>query len=129
MTRGRLIFIFASLLTVSLVISGTMWAATSSRQGDDGNDSLYKYLSVFTEVLGLVQRAYVDQTEIEILMAGAFEGTADALDPFSLYVHLPFCNAHKKIELNGFEIKTLKFNIKKRKFIETDLLEKPLNRK
>ena len=86
MTRGRTIFIFASFLTVSLVVGGSMWASTAGRQDDDGRDSLYKYLAVFSEVLGLIDRAYVDETQVEILMAGAFEGAADALDPFSLYV-------------------------------------------
>jgi carboxyl-terminal processing protease len=86
MSRGRLVFISLSLTTVFLVVGGSILASTSGRQGDDGEDSLYKYLALFTEVLGLVDRAYVDETEIEKLMAGAFEGTADALDPFSIYV-------------------------------------------
>jgi carboxyl-terminal processing protease len=86
MSRGRLIFISLSLATVSLVVGSSILASTAGRQGDDGEDSLYKYLALFTEVVGLVDRAYVDQTEIEKLMAGAFEGTVDALDPFSVYV-------------------------------------------
>lgn len=86
LSRGRLVFISLSLSTVFLVVSGSILASTAGRQGDDGEDSLYKYLSLFTEVLGLVDRAYVDETEVEKLMAGAFEGTADALDPFSIYV-------------------------------------------
>ncbi len=85
LSRGRLIFIVLSL-PVTIFIGGSILASTAGRQGDDGQDSLYKYLSLFTEVLGLVDRAYVDETELEKLMAGAFEGTVDALDPFSLYV-------------------------------------------
>ena len=85
MTRGRLVFICFSLTTVLLVASATMLAA-NNRQQDDGEDSLYKYLSVFTDVFNLVNKAYVDELDPEALMAGAFEGAADALDPFSLYV-------------------------------------------
>lgn len=85
LSRGRLVFIFFSLMTVSLIVGGSILAATAG-QGDDGEDSLYKYLALFTEVLGLVDRAYVDEVEVEMLMAGAFEGTVDALDPFSIYV-------------------------------------------
>jgi len=44
----------------------------------------------------------------------------------SVSIHLPFCNARKKIQIKGFEIKTVKFNCKNRTFTETDLLEKPL---
>ncbi|MCP4658389.1 MAG: hypothetical protein GY856_23490 [bacterium] len=86
MTRSRLVFVFLSLSTVILLISGSMLAVAASRQDDDGSDSFYKYLAVFTEVLGLVQRAYVDETEPDSLITGAFEGVVDALDPFSLYV-------------------------------------------
>lgn len=86
MTRGRLLFVFLSLSTVFLLASGSMLAVAASRQDDDGSDSFYKYLAVFTEVLGLVQRAYVDETEPDSLISGAFEGVVDALDPFSLYV-------------------------------------------
>jgi hypothetical protein len=41
---------------------------------------------VFTEVLGLVRQAYVDQPDMGTLIAGALDGTTDALDPFSMYV-------------------------------------------
>ena len=73
MSRSRLVFICFSLTTVFLVAGTTMLAAKNS-QKDDGVDSLYKYLSVFTEVFSLVNRAYVDELDPENLMAGAFEG-------------------------------------------------------
>ena len=85
MSRGRLVFIGFSLTTVLFITSTTMLAA-NNRQSDDGSDSLYKYLSVFTEVFSLVNRAYVDELDPESLMSGAFEGAVDALDPFSLYI-------------------------------------------
>ncbi len=85
MSRGRLVFICLSL-TVMLLVAGTTMLAAKNRQSDDGADSLYKYLAVFTEVFSLVNRAYVDDLDPEALMSGAFEGTVDALDPFSLYV-------------------------------------------
>ncbi len=85
LTRGRLFFVTLSLATVLLVASGRM-LADQNRRSDDGHDSLYKYLAVFTEVLSLIDRAYVDELDEETLIAGALEGTIDALDPFSLYI-------------------------------------------
>lgn len=85
MTRGRLIFTFSSLATVLLVAAGTLMAA-NNRQNDDGSDSLYKYLTVFTEVFSLVDRAYVDEQDPKMLVDGALEGTLDALDPFSMFI-------------------------------------------
>ena len=85
MSRSRLVFICISL-TVVLFVAGTTMLAAKNRQQDDGADSFYKYLAVFTEVFSLVNRAYVDELDTGELMAGAFEGTIDALDPFSLYI-------------------------------------------
>lgn len=41
-------------------------------------------------------------------------------------VSLPFAGAHMQVRLNGFEIKTLNFNRRSRKFRVVDLLEDPL---
>ena len=48
-------------------------------------DSLDEHLTVFDEVLDLVRQAYVDEPGSGLL-AGALDGLADALDPFSTYV-------------------------------------------
>lgn len=85
-SRGRLAFVALSLVVVLFVVAGSIKATGSRAQDEDGSDSLYKYLAVFTEVLSLVDRAYVDETKVDELMTGAFEGATDALDPFSLYV-------------------------------------------
>lgn len=95
LTRGRLAFIFVSFLAVLLVVAGTM-SAKSNRDQDDGTDSPYKYLSVFMDVFSLVSKAYVDEPEGDQLMAGAFEGTIDALDPFSLYIPADYVDTYQK---------------------------------
>ncbi|HMB52605.1 MAG TPA: S41 family peptidase [Thermoanaerobaculia bacterium] len=82
MSRSRLIFFVLSLVLVTTLVGGH-WLADDA---DDGEESLYKYLSTFTEVLDLVRQAYVDQTDMDQLVAGALDGATDALDPFSLYV-------------------------------------------
>lgn len=84
-SRSRLAFLLASLLTVFLLLGGTLFAASSTGTAG-GDDSPYKYLSVFMEVFGLATRAYVDEPKTASLLDGAFEGSIDALDPFSLYV-------------------------------------------
>jgi carboxyl-terminal processing protease len=84
MNRSRLVFLLISGILVLTILSGTLLGAPT-RDGE-GEDSLYKYLSVFTEVLRLVRQAYVDETDLDLLMNGALDGTPDALDPFSMYV-------------------------------------------
>lgn len=85
MTRGRILFVLASLAFVMLVVGGSLIAAVD-RGKDSGDDSLYKYLAVFTETFNLVREAYVDETHVDALMSNALDGVTDALDPFCLYL-------------------------------------------
>lgn len=83
MTRGRILFFLLSLtLVIPLVSSGLRRALAEG----SGEDSLYKQLSVFSEVLHLIRRAYVDEVSPEMLLAAALDGAADALDPLSTFV-------------------------------------------
>lgn len=84
MNRGRLFFVSISLVVVAAMLGGTLLAASARTK--DGADSPYKYLSMFVEVLDLVRRAYVDETNTPQLMEGAVEGVTDALGPFAIYV-------------------------------------------
>lgn len=85
MSRSRIVFFIVSFLLTFPMLAGTLLRAASREQSPD-DDSLYKYLSVFTEVLGLVRQSYVDAPNMDELMAGALDGSTDALDPFSIYV-------------------------------------------
>lgn len=91
MTRVRLLFLLLSAVLVLPLLTGTLLGAAEREEGPR-EDSFYKYLSVFSEVLSLVRQAYVEPAELDRLMAGALDGTTDALDPFSIYVparHVP----------------------------------------
>ncbi len=86
MSRSRIIFLLVSLLLVVPMIAATFaYAADRSKPSDEG-DSLFKYIGVFTEVLNLVRQTYVDETDMNALMASALDGTTEALDVFSQYV-------------------------------------------
>lgn len=86
MSRSRIAFFVVSFILTFPMLAGTLLRAADRGDAVSDDDSLYKYLSVFTEVLGLVRQTYVDQADMDVLMAGALDGTTDALDPFSLYV-------------------------------------------
>lgn len=85
MNRSRALFFLASSLLVLFIVGGSLLGASAGDE-DERGDSLYKYLSVFTEALSLVQQAYVEDVDLETLMAGALDSTTEALDPFSLYL-------------------------------------------
>lgn len=85
MNRTRTVFLAISLAVVVPIAATTLLGQEGQEQSAEG-DSLYRYLSVFTEVLGLVRHAYVDPVDTDMLMAGALDGAPDALDPFSTFI-------------------------------------------
>lgn len=104
MSRSRIAFFALSLIVVTSLVGGG-WLADV---GDDtGRDSLYKYLSTFTEVLGLVRQAYVEETDMDTLLAAALDGTTDALDPFSLYVPPSEVEAYAHVRDTGSRLSGL----------------------
>ncbi len=86
MSRSRFLFFIASTALVLPILAGSLLGAASQDQAAAGGDSLYKYLSVFTESLGLVQQTYVEETDPNTLMNAALDGITDALDPLAVYV-------------------------------------------
>jgi carboxyl-terminal processing protease len=91
---SRTVFLLLSLLLLLPVAAGTL-RQVSAQSEDSGDDSLYKHLSVFTEVLSLIQRSYVDETSLAKLFAGALDGTTDALDSLATYVPAPNVEAYE----------------------------------
>ena len=86
MSRSRIFFFLLSAIVVLPLLASTLLRAADTSQAKPDEDSFYKYLAVFSETLGLVRQAYVDEPDMDTLLAGALDGTTDALDPFSLYV-------------------------------------------
>jgi len=83
MNRSRSLFLSVSLVVLLPIATGVLWSAVSASRDDDAGDSLYKYLSIFSETFSLVRSSYVDATDSDALVGGALEGVTDALDSFS----------------------------------------------
>ena len=80
MTKRRIAFLAASAALLILLVSGALFGQATQRT------NIYRYLSIFSEVLELVRSSYVDQVSSDQLMDGAFAGVTDAIDEFSYYV-------------------------------------------
>jgi carboxyl-terminal processing protease len=85
-TKSRI----ASLLG-SLALLGTLFVVLPGLGADEkkekgGKDGLYRPLGLFTEVLSLVRGNYVEKVDVKPLLAGAFSGMTEAMDPFTEYV-------------------------------------------
>ncbi len=99
MNRSRLLFFLLSLAVLLPVISGTLSRAATDKPADD--DALSKHLSVFSEVMSLIRRAYVEETSIDELLVGALDGATDALDPLSTYVPADSLSDYEKVREIG----------------------------
>ena len=86
MNRSRALFLALSLALLVPLVTGVLWSAADRRSDDEGADSFFKHLAIFSEVLGLVRNNYVDPTDLDRLLAGAMDGSTDALDAFSIYL-------------------------------------------
>ena len=86
MTKSRFLFFIASTLIVLPILAGSLLGAAVERPAIPGGDSLYKFLSVFTETLSLIDQTYVEETDQDLLMTAALDGITDALDPLAVYV-------------------------------------------
>jgi carboxyl-terminal processing protease len=89
MTKRRIAFLSLSAALLVLLVSGALFGQQSQRT------NIYRYLSIFSEVLDLVRSSYVDQVSSDQLMDGAFSGVTDAIDEFSYYVPPAQMNAYK----------------------------------
>lgn len=80
MTKKKLAFLALSSALLVLLLSAAVFGQVAPK------DSIYRYLSIFTEVFSLVRGNYVDTVPQEQLIDGAFTGVTDAIDEFSYYI-------------------------------------------
>jgi carboxyl-terminal processing protease len=92
--RSRLLFVIGSVAALVSI------RAVSS-PGAAGRDPASRALSIFSDVFALTRSNYVEQTDQKTLLAGAYDGMSDALDPFSYYVSAADRAAYKAQQASG----------------------------
>jgi carboxyl-terminal processing protease len=98
MTKKKIAFLSISVALMILLLTGALFGQGAQKS------SVYRYLSIFSEVFDLVRSNYVEQVSSDQLMDGAFTGVTDAIDEFSYYVPPSQMAAYKNfvdIEDNG----------------------------
>lgn len=99
MKTSRLVFLLLSIALLLPVITGSLSRASTEEKV--AQDSLSKNLSVFSEVLSLIRRAYVEETSMEELLAGALDGSSDALDQMATFVPLTDVERYREVRRIG----------------------------
>lgn len=90
--RSRLLF---------LVVSVAAIASVRAVDSGVGRDPATRALSVFSEVFALTRSNSVDAADPKALLEGAYDGMADALDPFSYYVPAASMAAYRAQQASG----------------------------
>jgi carboxyl-terminal processing protease len=98
MTKKKIAFLLLSVTLMITLLSGALFGQNAQKT------SVYRYLSIFSEVFDLVRSNYVEPVQPDKLMDGAFSGVTDAIDEFSYYVPPSQMAAYKgftDVEDNG----------------------------
>lgn len=77
--------IVALLLFLLGSFSGAFYTHRVSARSE-GKEAIYEKLRLFTEVMEIVQREYVEEVKFEDLIIGAIQGMLQSLDPHSSYL-------------------------------------------
>jgi len=98
MSKKKVLFLSVSVALLLSLLGGALFGQATQK------NNVYRYLSIFSEVLDLVRNNYVEQVPPDQLMDGAFSGVTDAIDEFSYYVPPAQMAAYKNfsdVEDNG----------------------------
>lgn len=101
LTGSRALFVLLTLGLLAPIATGSLTRAIASSEEKD--DSFYREFSVFTEVLEHIRKRYVEDTDLDALFVGAFDGAVDALDPMATYVPADSAASYRETLARGFE--------------------------
>jgi carboxyl-terminal processing protease len=71
------------LMVFAVFLIGVLIGSGQSQKVSALSNSTYEDLKVFTDVLGLIQKDYVEETKSKDLISGAIKGMLETLDPHS----------------------------------------------
>jgi len=92
----KTVVILSSLIVLGYVGLGLVLAQTKS------NDSSYRALAVYSEVLQRVQQDYVEDPNMPLVTSGALHGLLESLDPRSSYLSArEYAEYKRKVQANA----------------------------
>jgi len=74
------------LIVFAVFLIGVLVGSGQSQKVSALSNSTYEDLKVFTDVLGLIQKDYVEETKSKDLIYGAIKGMLETLDPHSAFM-------------------------------------------
>ena len=94
-TRKKKVLLSLTLITCLIVCVTIPYKSVKAR-----SDEIYEKLKIFSEVLSIIQKNYVEETTSEDLVYGAINGMLRTLDPHSSFM-LPDLYKELQVETKG----------------------------
>jgi len=91
---------FVLVLGVLLTLAVTFPTIVLAEDSPGGSEETYRELELFTDVLALIQRNYVEEVELKDLIYGAIDGMLATLDPHSSFMP-PEEYAERRVDTEG----------------------------
>ncbi len=82
----RTVSIKIVLMALAVFLVGVLIGSGQSQKVSALSNTTYEDLKVFTDVLGLIQKDYVEETNSKDLIYGAIKGMLETLDPHSAFM-------------------------------------------
>ena len=83
---GRSVKALLVITVITLLAGGALWFAPMSKNANAADESEYRRMRVFTEVLAEIERKYVEKKPPQELITSAIKGMVSSLDPHSSYL-------------------------------------------
>jgi len=99
MFKRKWLWLFLVLLGVNIVVGNRLYSTDAPAPATDSGE-IYKKLELFTDVLAIVQKSYVEPVQSKDLVYGALKGMLDSLDPHSQFMD-PDMYKEMQVETEG----------------------------
>jgi len=80
-SRIKYFVVSSSTCLTLLLLTGTVIGSASPQ------DDTYKHINVFAEVVGYIEKQYVEEPDMKSVTLGALDGMLEAIDPFASYLN------------------------------------------
>ncbi len=84
--RKRIRYFKIASVIVTVFLIGVLIGSGQSQKVSALSNDMYEDLKVFTDVIGLIQKDYVEETKSKDLIYGAIKGMLETLDPHSAFM-------------------------------------------
>src|SRR5580658_10434200 len=80
-SRIKYLVVSSSTLLTVFLLAGSVLGQGASQ------DDTFKHIGVFSEVVGFIEKQYVEEPDMKAVTMGALDGMLEAIDPFASYLN------------------------------------------